>query len=166
MAAHFRDLMDAAPVAAFVKDSDGRYIYATIHARQRRQADGVRLAWQGVREIAMNASGSGKPDCGTIARSADQRVIDADQTASDADQTASDADQTASDRDEADAASDQRAADRDQANADRQTGGRFWRSGRGSLQERAQRARPEHDQSSIYARRPGENHSFAGRNGE
>ena len=28
MAAHFRDLMDAAPVAAFVKDSDGRYIYA------------------------------------------------------------------------------------------------------------------------------------------
>jgi PAS domain S-box-containing protein len=28
IAAHFRDLMDAAPVAAFVKDSDGRYIYA------------------------------------------------------------------------------------------------------------------------------------------
>ena len=61
----------------------------------------------------MNGGGSGKPNHGTIARSAAQRAIDTDQTASDADQTASDLD-------EADAASDQRTADRDQANADRQ----------------------------------------------
>jgi EAL domain-containing protein (putative c-di-GMP-specific phosphodiesterase class I) len=93
----------------------------------------------------MNASGSGKPDCGTIARSADQRVIDADQTASDADQTASDADQTASDRDEADAASDQRAADRDQANADRQ---QAVDSG-GAGAEAYKSARSARDQSTI-----------------
>ena len=86
----------------------------------------------------MNASGSGKPDCGTIARSADQRVIDADQTASDADQTASD-------RDEADAASDQRAADRDQANADRQ---QAVDSG-GAGAEAYKSARSARDQSTI-----------------
>jgi EAL domain-containing protein (putative c-di-GMP-specific phosphodiesterase class I) len=86
----------------------------------------------------MNGSDSGKPDHGTISRSAGQRAINADQTASDADQTASDLD-------EADAASDQRAADRDQANADRQ---QAVGSG-GAGVEAYQSARSAREQSTI-----------------
>jgi EAL domain-containing protein (putative c-di-GMP-specific phosphodiesterase class I) len=100
----------------------------------------------------MNGTGSGKPDHGTIARSADRRAINADQTASNADQTASNADQTASNADqiasnldEADAASDQRAADRDQANADRQ---QAVDSG-GAGMEAYKSARSARDQSTI-----------------
>ena len=107
----------------------------------------------------MEGHSSGRPDHTDLARSGDQRAIeagwsaadvdqsaaDADQSAADADQSAADADQTASERDETDAASDQRAADRDQASADRQ---RPVDAG-GAAQEAYEASRAAREESTI-----------------
>ncbi|MGD0018481.1 MAG: EAL domain-containing protein [Candidatus Limnocylindrales bacterium] len=69
MALHFRDLMEAAPVAAFVKDADGRYVYANPHllATMGKQ---MGLDWHGKTDADM-----WPPEAAAMMRAHDEAIL-------------------------------------------------------------------------------------------